>query len=42
MNNPPWNKFEKNTLIALPRVTDHMSASEETSEEVQITRYMLH
>ena len=30
------------TLIALRRVADHMSASEETPEEVQITRDMLH
>ena len=30
------------SLIALRRVTDHMSASEETPKDVQITRDMLH
>ena len=34
--------LKEKSLIALPHVTDHMSASEETPKEVQITRDMLH
>ena len=34
--------LEEKSLTALRRVADHMSASEETPEEVQITRGMLH
>ena len=34
--------LKEKSLIALCRVADHMSASEETPQEVQITRDMLH
>ena len=34
--------LKEKSLIVQRRVADHMSASEETTEEVQITRDMLH
>ena len=34
--------LKEKSLITLPRLADHMSASEETTEEVQSTRNMLH
>ena len=32
--------LKEKSLIGLRRVTDHMSASEETPEEIQVTRYV--
>ena len=37
-----FEKLKRKSLIILRQVTNHMSASEETPKEVQITRDILH